>query len=459
MNNIATFIPWRKVWVGLFFIVFPFSNKAQESVLDAYIKEGLESNILIQKSHLSLENAIYALRSARHNYIPTLNFEGLYTTAEGGRSYEIPVGDYLNPLLNTVNQFLGPGTVAPLENERINFLPKNYYDAKVRLSVPILNMDIIHNNRIHDKQLSLSQHDIEIFSRELVKEIKTTYYQYLSAEKAIKIYENTIELAEESKRINERLVEVGTGVYAYVLRSETEIEQAKAKRRAAELQANTVRMYFNALLNRAPETEIVIAENNEIVPLLDKSTVSIDGREELMSLEQAVAIREDIVRMKKQVYLPRLNGFMDLGSQAEEMRFDKESLYYMVGLQLTIPIFNGTKNNLAVKRAINDVEIAKLQKEDIAQKLNVAVNQSYNEVLIKQSNYEASLKQLEMAQTYHRLIDKGYASGVNTYLETVDARTQLSSAEIATNLNYYQFLEALAKFERETASYPLPIIE
>lgn len=459
MNNIATFIPWKKVWVGLFFIVLPFSNKAQESVLDAYIKEGLESNILIQKSHLSLENAIYALRSARHNYIPTLNFEGLFTTAEGGRSYEIPVGDYLNPLLNTVNDFLGPGTVVPLENERINFLPKNYYDAKVRLSVPILNMDIIHNNRIHEKQLTVNKQEIEIFSRELVKEIKTTYYQYLTATKAIEIYDYTIELAQESKRINERLVDVGTGVYAYVLRAETEIEQAKSKRRAAELQAQTIRMYFNALLNRELDAEIIIEESDEIIPIIDKSTISIAGREELMSLEQAIAIREDLVRMNKQIYLPRLNGFVDLGSQAEEMRFDKESLYYMVGLQLTIPIFNGTKNNIAVKRSVNEVEMAKLHKEDVTQKLKVAVNKSYNEVLIHQSNYEASLKQLEMAQTYHRLIDKGYASGVNTYIETVDARTQLSTAKIAVNLNYYQLLEALAKLERETAAYPIPVIQ
>lgn len=61
-----------------------------------------------------------------------------------------------------------------------------------------------------------------------------------------------------------------------------------------------------------------------------------------------------------------------------------------------------------------------------------------------------------MAETYFRLIDKGYAAGVNTYIETVDARTQLTAAKLATSVYYYQLLTALAKLERETASYPIP---
>lgn len=452
-----------KIRKSLYFFLFTcfslsFVN-GQNTILDAYIQEGLQSNALIKQRHLSLENALYALKKAKANYIPTLNFEGTYMTAKGGRSYEIPVGDYINPLLSTVNQFLGPQAIPLLENEKINFLPKNYYDVKVRLAVPILNMDIIHNNRIHQRQMAISEKEVETYARELVKEIKTTYYNYLSLQKVVKIHQNSIDLAEESKRMNEKLVESGSGVYAYVLRSETEIEQLKSKLRAAELQANSAKNYFNALLNKDLNAEITMSEEETIIPLLDRSTVSAHEREELQTLEQVIALREDLVNLNKQVFIPKLSGFADFGSQAEEMRMNKESLYYMLGLQLTIPIFNGNKNNLEIKRAKNEIEMAKLQKEDVTNKLQVAVNAAYNDVLAEKTNYEAALKQLEMAETYHRLITKGYEAGVNTYIETVDARTQLSSARIATNVSYYQLLNALAKLERETAKYPLPTFE
>lgn len=450
----------KRVWLFTlcFVAFFQLNGTAQEGALDKYIKEALESNLAIKQRHVSLENAMYALKKAKYNYIPTVNFEGIYTTAEGGRSYEIPVGDYLNPLLETVNQFL-PGTVSPLENERINFLPKNYYDAKIRVAVPILNMNIIHNNRINERQLAISENEVEIYARELVKEVKTTYYNYLSVKEAIAVHQSAIELAEESKRINDKLVENGTGLYAYVLRSETEIEQAKSRKRSAELQLNSIQYYFNALLNRDVNSEIIADKVQIESRLWDKSDMTASNREELNSLDQAITLREDVVRMNKQALVPTLSGFADFGSQAEQMKFNEESLYYMVGLQLNIPIFNGLKNNLDVKRAKNEIEIAKLQRADVEQKLNVSVNAAYNEVLTEFTNYEAAIKQLEMAETYYRLISKGYDSGVNTYIETVDARTQLTMAKLASNVSYYQYLSAMAKLERETAKYPLPTFE
>jgi len=44
---------------------------------------------------------------------------------------------------------------------------------------------------------------------------------------------------------------------------------------------------------------------------------------------------------------------------------------------------------------------------------------------------------------------------VNTFLEAVDARNQLTSAELLLRLNLYKVLIAEASLERETASYQL----
>lgn len=441
--------------LGLLFIHFEVKAQNDDPILESYIKQGLESNMVVQQKNLSLENALFALKEARNLYIPSVDFSGLYTTAQGGRSYEIPIGDFINPIFNTVNDLIGDNLLPEIQNEKINFLPKNYYDAKVRVSVPILNMDIIHNNHIQQKQLAIKGNELEIYKRELVKEIKTTYYNYLSAIQVVDIHQNAIDLAEESRRTNEKLVEAGIGLHAYVLRSETEIESYNAKKREMEWKAASLKRYFNALLNRAVDAEIKTVTDISIIPFLNDISASADNREELASLDQAIGLREDVVKMKKQVFVPKLGGFLDLGSQAEEMRFNREALYYMVGLQLDIPIFHGNRNSLKVKQAKNEIEIARLQREDVYRKLDVAVNASHNEVLIAQSNYHAALKQLTMAETYHRLISKGYDAGVNTYIETIDSRTQLSSAELAANVGYYKLLIALANLERETASYPL----
>ncbi|HLU87567.1 MAG TPA: hypothetical protein VKZ44_07405, partial [Taishania sp.] len=82
---------------------------------------------------------------------------------------------------------------------------------------------------------------------------------------------------------------------------------------------------------------------------------------------------------------------------------------------------------------------------------------AWNEVSASTARYETSLKQLEMAETYHKLISKGYDAGVNSYIETVDARTQYTSAQLNNVIQLFQLLKALAILERESASYNLPI--
>lgn len=431
-------------------------SHGQKDILQEYVDMGLNSNLVVKQRNVSIENAMNALKQAKYLYIPTLDFQMLYSTANGGRQIALPVGDMLNPVYTTLNQMTGFNAFPMIENQNINFLPKNYYDGRVRLSVPILNMDIVNNKRIVDKQLAIQENEVEIYQRELVKDIKVSYYNYLSVLKAIEVKQNALDLALVGKRNNEKLLEAGQGLHAYVLRSETEIVQIESDLVALEGQLKSLKHYFNLLLNREQESAIEVAQDKRIIPFALLDNPSIDKREEVESLNHAIDLREDIVRFNKQSIVPKLNGFADVGSQAERMKFNDKSVYYMVGLQLNIPIFNGLKTNLKVKEAKNNVEIAQLQKEYVQNQLSVAVSKSYNDVLSAKERYQAALKQLEMAETYHRLIDKGYAAGVNTYLETVDARSQLSNATLNVNVQYYQFLSALAILEREVASYELP---
>jgi outer membrane protein TolC len=64
-------------------------------------------------------------------------------------------------------------------------------------------------------------------------------------------------------------------------------------------------------------------------------------------------------------------------------------------------------------------------------------------------NYAASIKQLDAATAYNKLIETGYREGINTFIETIDARNQLTTASLQLVINKYQLLAALATYERE----------
>ncbi|MFT3749617.1 MAG: TolC family protein [Agriterribacter sp.] len=457
MRTILSFCKKLIAFAGI--LMMGFSAQAQTNALDAYIDSAFENNIVLQQKNISLQKAGYALQIAKGLYYPTVAFQAGYQTADGGRDIQLPLGDLLNGVYTSLNQLTQSDKFPQLKNERINFLPTNFYDARIRTTVPIINTDIIYNKKITEQQIAISEYETEIYKRELVKNVKTAYYNYRAALEAVKIYQTALQLAEEGKRVNEKLLENGKGLPAYIVRATSEIENAKAQIITARQQQDNAKRYFNFLLNRdqlaiidiatAPEADMAIART-----VAGKET-SIAQREELKALKEAVTLNATVLQMNKAAYYPKLNGFLDLGSQAQNWKFNSQSRYYMAGLQLDVPIFTGLRNRNKIKQSDLDVKNAQLTLDQAKQQLDLAGNVAANNLLSAYHTFLSSQKQLEAAQTYQRLIDRGYKEGVNTYIETIDARSQLTQAQLAVSINQYKVLIAAAGVERETASFHL----
>lgn len=444
---------------AFFLPLFAFQIAHSQDQLDIDIDSAFKNNIVLQQKNITLEKAEYALQIAKGYYYPTVAFQAGYQTAGGGRDIDLPIGDLLNNVYSTLNQLTQTNDFSQIKNQHINFLPSNFYDAKVRTTVPIVNSDIRYNKQISEQQITLSKYEIEIYKRDLVKEIKTAYFNYLTAREAISIYKSSLLLANEGKRVNEKLLENGKGLPAYVLRSNSEIENVKAQITNAEQQANNAKLYFNFLLNRNQDEDIGsnydVVKQIDIVPNLIAGNIAGAAREELKALEQSVTLNETVLQMNKAVYYPKLNGFLDLGSQAQNWKFNSQSRYYMVGLQLDVPIFAGFRYKNKIKQSGLDVKNAQLSVDQVKQKLDLSGGVARNNLVSIYQSFLSSQKQLEAAQAYQRLIERGYREGTNTFIETVDARNQLTQSQLQVSVNQYKVLIAAANLERETASFNL----
>jgi outer membrane protein TolC len=323
--------------------------------------------------------------------------------------------------------------------------------------MPIYNRDISINKEIQSQTLGIQKADIQVYKRELAKNIKLAYFNYLMAFKAIGIYQNGLILAQEGKKINEKLLANGKGLPAYILRSENEIVQLTSQLAEAEKQVESAKMYFNFLLNRELGTEIR-ADFNEQQALddLKKSQWAVaDQREELSMLKQAISLQQSFVKMNESFYLPKVNGYLNVGSQSSNWDFNQKSSYYLLGMQLDIPIISGKRNLNKIKQSVLDVDLAKKTLELTHNQVNLALQIAQKNLNQTWVAYRASQKQIDAANTYQRLIEKGYREGVNTYIETLDARNQWTNAQLLLNLNQFKILIAATQVEREAATYPL----
>jgi outer membrane protein len=441
---------------GLVFVLGASLSHAQ-TALESYVGEGLKSNLVLQQKNLSLQQAEQALQTARSYFLPSVNVLTDYTSGQGGRSISIPVGDLLNPVYASLNQMTQSDAFPQIENVKQNFFPRNFYDAKVRTSLPLINTDLLINKNIQGQQVMLRQLEIEAYKRTLVLDIKTSYYNLLSAEAAVRIYESALGLVEKNVEVNESLLKNGKNLPSNVLRAKSEAQHVKSDLNSARNRVANARSYFNFLLNRDLATPVDTDTQN----VSEGSNLAYDSaqhegqREEIQMLKAAKEINLLSLQMSRLGRLPKMSAFIDLGSQASDWKYNQNSRYYLLGVQFSMPLFNGFRSNIAARQS--KIEIQKTQQNlaNTERQLELASTLAKNDYQAAVENIAASDEQLKAAQSYFNLVEKGYREGVNSLIEYLDARNQLTSSQLLQNIRQFEMLIAGARVERETASYTL----
>ncbi|MCW3106035.1 MAG: cobalt-zinc-cadmium resistance protein CzcA [Segetibacter sp.] len=437
-------------------LIFGFLiTSAQKSALDKYVQEGLSTNLVLQQKNLDVRKAYYSLKSAESLFLPTVNFEGSYQSGVGGRNIALPMGDLMNPVYTKLNQLLGNEKFSQIKNVEQDFLPNNFYDAKIRTSIPIVNTDLKYNRKIESQKADLQTYEVNIYKLELVQNIKVAYYNYLSALKVVNIYESALILANENKRTNEQLFKNGKGLPSYILRSQSEIEAINAHITEAKKAAENSVLYFNFLLNRNNDDIIDVSFNlekefNDAISLRGLEP-DVSKRPELNALTEVVQLQGTIIKMNEKFRAPKISGFLDIGAQARSFNFNTQSPYYFAGVQVNIPIFNGKRNLYKIQQSRLDKKSSEIRLDLTSQQLTLAASTIKNNLIAIYQSYKSSLKSAEFSSSYQRLIERGFKEGINTFIENVDARNLLTSAQLQVSLNQYKVLIAAACFEHEIA--------
>lgn len=422
-----------------------------QSKLDNYIQLGLENNEVIKQHNFDINKSIYALKEAHSLFYPSVSFNANYTKADGGRTIDIPIGDMLNPVYNTLNQITNSNGFPSLQNQSVLINPDNFYDAKIHTTMPLLNYEIIYNTRIKKQQSSLQKIELEIYKRELVKDIKIAYYKYLQSIEGINIYKDALTLVKENQRVNQSLFKNDKINRTAVLRSDNEVIRIEANLETAKQVSKNAQSYFNFLLNEKLDAPIEVEESKSLpTEALSENT---QNREELQQLNQAKEINENVAKLTKSHWFPTLGAFADFGFQDFDFEVNKQSRYYFAGVGLEWNIFSGNKNKYKLKQVEEDNKKISSQTDNVRQQLLLQFQVAQNNLKATLEQYNSNKNQKESAKKYNDDITKLYKEGQAIYIELLDAQNQWVNAQLNTNISLYISWIAYAELERANATF------
>ncbi len=441
--------------------VVTVSARAEDPVLQNYIRAGLESNRALQQAQISYLQQLQALREARGRFLPAIGIEARYSRAGGGRTFDIPVGDLFNPLHATLNHLLQqPAFPTDLENVSIPFLREEEHDTRLRLVQPVFQPGLLHNHQSKKHLAAVQRAARDAFARALVAEIKQAYFTYLKSEEIVKLLAQTDTLLRENLRVSESFYRNDLVTEDAVLRAKAELSELRQEQAVAEKNRVLAAAFFNFLLNRELDTPIETAWTEvRDAPVLPDVAVAeklaLDRREEILQLQAAIRAAQSGVGAAQSAYLPGITAVVDYGFQGEKYRFGSEDDYWMASLVLSWNLFNGFQDQARVAQAKLEKKRREAQFAELQQQIALQVREAYHGVVVAaQVKVAAAERVLSMRKSF-QIVARKYREGMSPQIEFLDARNSLTRAEIAAIISRYDYEIALAAWERVTGAYPL----
>jgi outer membrane protein TolC len=441
------------------------SAATSDPVLDRYVAIGIENNLALRQMDFSFEKSMKALAEAKGMFLPKIGIAARYTRAGGGREIVFPVGDLLNPVYSTLNDLLSFHGVPPqdfpvLENEVIPFLREEEHETKVRLVQPLFEPAILYNYRIRSNLGKASGAGRDAYARQLISDIKSSYFNWLKAAEVVDLLEETRDLLEENLRVSGSLHENGMATVDVVYRAEAELHQNEQYISEADKARVLAASYFNFLLNRELTEPIdppsvaysVIDERSGFDEAVGSAQA---GREELRQLEYAVEAAANGIKLSSSSYLPSLSFVFDYGFQGEDDRFSGEDDFWMGSLVLSWTIFDGLQRKARRDQSVIEKRIYETRLDEARKQVRLEVTEAWKNLdTAKLAITTASARSRSAGRSFE-IVRKKYNSGMASQVEFLDSRTTMTNAEVDRILAIYDYRIRQAEFERVVALLPV----
>ncbi|GEM_PF-232841 len=234
----------------------PSPAAAVDARMQAYVDEVLRSNDTLHAETLAWDKSLRALDEARLRYYPTLSLNARYTLATGGRTIEVPVGDLLNPVYQTLNQLSQSQQFPQIDNQTIDLQRSREQDTRVAMTMPVyapqLNANLASQHALADVEAARR----EALARTLVRDTQQAWCAAARAQSMIGIFQSSAAVLAENTHVNRALLDAGKVTRDRVLRAEA--EELAMRQRLGESHSGLAqaKRYLNFLANRPEDAAI-----------------------------------------------------------------------------------------------------------------------------------------------------------------------------------------------------------
>jgi outer membrane protein len=227
-------------------------------------------------------------------------------------------------------------------------------------------------------------------------------------------------------------------------RATISLNNAKAQRKQTADLIDAKYAYLKQLMGYPDSTSLVLQydstqmEKEAFVDTL--RTINYDDRIEFQQIQTQKKLQLANLKYYKWSYLPTVSAFgnYNLGFLDNDFAktYNQSFANSNIGIQLSLPIFQGNKRVNQIKQA--ELQVKRLDWDEVLlrSKINTQYAQAIAVYKSNLANYQSLKENVQLADEVYKTIRLQYTSGIKTYLDVIIAEADLNTAQI----NYYNSL-------------------
>ena len=402
---------------------------AQETLtLQEAVKFALENKAEAKKAMLDLENSEYQIDEVRAGALPQINGSASVKYNAIIPSMPLEVGGQ--------TQYLKMGQP---------------WNSTAGLSV---NQQIFNQSLFTGLKAARTTREFYTINRQLtdetlIEKVANAYYDVFQTQLQLETIDNNLENTNKTKTVIEGLVTAGIARQIDLDRIIVNINNLVAQR---QIIVNALELKENALkfaIGMPIETDIELPEETFDVNLeLATTTMDLAGRTEIKLMEKQAELLELNRKSMKAAYYPSLSFGGDIGYQGFGQGIPGSNDFKWfptsgLGLNLSIPIFNGGSTKAKINQATIQIKQLEVDMEDTRLGLNLANENAKAQIKNSLLTVDANRRNVQLSKEVLEDTQNNYRNGLATLTELLDAENALATAEnnLNTSLLNYKIAE------------------
>lgn len=341
----------------------------------------------------------------------------------------------------------------------------NSYSVGFNASVPLIAPQLWQALSLSDSQILRSLEQARSSKLQLVNQVKSAYYALMLAEDSRRVIQESYDMARFTYETYSKQYQAGAASDYDVLRTSVAMKNIEPELMQADVAIKRARLQLQVLMGLDSSFPVTTSQH--------LSDYEKDMYAQALSLSHDISSNPDLqlntidtkildrtVKMQKAAYYPTLalsaNYNWTSSSNGSPFKNLRWNPYSMVGLTLSIPLYEGGQRYNRVRQATVQANEMRLQRENLERTISMQVDLAIDNIGVNVKQIASCSESVHQAERAHGIMKDSFEIGAASYLDLRDSELSLTRARLTYYQAIYNYLVALSELELLQGTYQLP---